>query len=160
MNIRWSTNSRKRFLFFQISERRYGCYRLGIVAACIIVLVLIVGTIPASLTIRNNKIVLILLCATLVVVLILLSLFIIWQQRHARRMRERYGRPYVPHIYNQVIVVWLRRDLHSNARSKSIIIHFDFVVVFAECLLHVSADIDADIMAVLEFTKVKEPERK
>lgn len=90
-------------LFSDFPERRYGCYRLGILVACIIVLVLIVGTIPASLTIRNNKIVLIFLCATVAVVLIMMSMFFVWQQRHARRMRERYGRPYVPHIYNQVI---------------------------------------------------------
>lgn len=89
--------------FVLISERRYGCYRLGILVACIICLVLMIGTIPATITIRNNKIVLIFLCVTLGIVLVLLALFFVWQQRHARQMRERYGRPYVPHIYNKVI---------------------------------------------------------
>lgn len=87
---------------FSSLERRYGCYRLGIVVAVLIVLVLIIGTIPASLTFQNNRIVLICLCITLVVVIILLTLFFIWQQRNARRLREQYGRPYVPQIYNHV----------------------------------------------------------
>lgn len=88
-------------IFFQ-TERRYGCYRLGILVAFVIVLVLILGTIPATLTIRNNKIVLACLCITLATVTILVLLFIIWQQRQARRQRERYGRPYVLQVHNQV----------------------------------------------------------
>ncbi|XP_031633149.1 uncharacterized protein LOC116346958 [Contarinia nasturtii] len=84
-----------------VVERRYGCYRLGIFVAIIIVSLLILGTIPVTLTVKNNQILLICLCSTLVVVTILLSLFIVWQQRQAKRQRERSTRPFIMQKQNK-----------------------------------------------------------
>jgi len=84
-----------------VIERRYGCYRLGVFASIIIVLLLILGTIPVTLTIKNNQILLICLCSTLVVVTIILSLFIVWQQKQAKRQRERSTRPFIMQIQNK-----------------------------------------------------------
>ena len=90
------------FLFVCYAERRYGCYRLGVFASIIIVLLLILGTIPVTLTVKNNQILLICLCSTLVVVTILLSLFIVWQQKQAKRQRERSTRPFIMQKQNKV----------------------------------------------------------
>lgn len=58
-------------------------------------MLLILGTIPVTLTIKNNRIVLICLCTTLVFVAVLLSLFIVWQQKQAKRQREWSTRPVI-----------------------------------------------------------------
>lgn len=104
----WTLNiQHEGFCFFSSSsffetERKYGCYRLGIFVAMIIVMLLILGTIPVTLIIKNNQIVLISLCATLVFVAILLSLFIFWQQKQAKRQREWSTRPFTQQKQNKV----------------------------------------------------------
>lgn len=65
-------------------------------------MLLILGTIPITLTIKNNQIVLISLCATLVFVAILLSLFIFWQQKQVQRQREWSTRPFTIQKQNKV----------------------------------------------------------
>lgn len=90
------------YVKYNVTERRYGCYRLGIIVAIIIVLLLILGTIPVTLTVKNNQILLICLCSTLAAVTILLSLFIVWQHKQAKRQRERSTRPYIMQKQNKV----------------------------------------------------------
>lgn len=65
-------------------------------------MLLILGTIPVTLTIKNNQIVLISLCTTLIFVAILLSLFIFWQQKQAQRQREWSTRPFTIQKQNKV----------------------------------------------------------
>lgn len=110
------------FFFSLHTERRYGCYRLGVFASIIIVLLLILGTIPVTLYIKNNQILLICLCSTLVVVTILLSLFIVWQQKQAKRQRERSTRPIIMQKQNKVkcdIAHVLQRLFHVGLKCFS-----------------------------------------
>lgn len=88
--------------FPYISERRYGFYRLGVFIAIIIVLLLILGTIPVTLILKNNQIVLICLCSTLLAVAILLSVFCVWQHEQVKRQRARSSLPYIIHRQHKV----------------------------------------------------------
>lgn len=73
----------------QVSERRYGCYRFGILIAVIIIIVLIVGTVPVFFTVNDSNIILIVTIVTLAVVGILLLIYCVWQQKQAARMRSK-----------------------------------------------------------------------
>lgn len=92
------------FSNYSLSERRYGCYRLGVFVAIIIVLLLILGTIPVTIVLKNNQIVLICLCSTLLVVAILLSVFCVWQQKQVKRQRAHSSLPYI--IRQNKVTVW------------------------------------------------------
>lgn len=98
--------------YFVVTERRYGCYRLGVLVAIIIVLLLILGTIPVTLTVKNNRILLICLCSTLGIVTILLSLFILWQHKQVKRQRERSTRPFI--LQKQNMVNWRNKNKKNS----------------------------------------------
>lgn len=75
---------------------------MGVFIAIIIVFLLIFGTISVTLTIKNNQTLLICLCSMLGIVSVLLSLFIVWQQKQAKRQRGRSTRPFVLQKQNKV----------------------------------------------------------
>lgn len=139
------------FFYDDVTERRYGCYRLGIIVAIIIVLLLILGTIPVTLTIKNNQILLICLCGTLGVVTILLSLFIVWQQKQAKRQRERSTRPYIMQKQYKVTIenMLCAQILVSNYRF--FYKWFSYFFWKSGCHVYISANIaiDSNIVAVL-----------
>lgn len=83
------------FIYSLFPERRYGCYRFGILAAVLIILILIAGTVPVVLAIKDSQIILIVTCVTLVIVAILVFVYIGWQHRTARLQREKFGREWV-----------------------------------------------------------------
>lgn len=74
---------------FLFPERRYGCYRFGIVVAVIIIVILIAGTVPIVFAIDNSNVILIVIIVTLVVVGILLLIYCRWQQKQAAQMRQK-----------------------------------------------------------------------
>lgn len=128
-NMDWIQNNKNKPFFFSfflslsfvfIAERQYGCYRLGVFAAIIIVLLLILGTIPVTLILKNNQIVLICLCTTLLVVAILLSVFCVWQQKQVKRQRARSSLPYIIQRQNKVF----NYHLLSFYLLLSLFIHF------------------------------------
>lgn len=70
-------------------ERRYGCYRLGIVFAVAIILVLLAGTVlPSVLVVSNRQLLLIATCCTLIVVAVLIFVYTCCQHRTARKQRQ------------------------------------------------------------------------
>lgn len=72
----------------------------------------ILGTIPVTLTVKNNQKLLICLCSTLVVATIILSLFILWQQKQAKRQRKRSARPFIVQKQKG------KRAMHHNIQFK------------------------------------------
>lgn len=82
-------------MFSLISERRYGCYRLGIAAAILIILILIAGTIPIIFAIDDRRLMLIAIGITIATVAALVFVYVCWQHRSARHQREKFGREWV-----------------------------------------------------------------
>lgn len=78
-----------------VTERYYGCYRLGAIIAGVLIIILIVGTVPVLFAIDNSKIVLLVTCCMLSIVAILLFLSFGWQRKQVRNQRERFGREWV-----------------------------------------------------------------
>lgn len=73
---------------FFISERRYGCYRLGLLVAVVIIFILLIGSVPVFVTTDNSKLILIVLIITLILVGLLVFAYFEWQRRTALRMRQ------------------------------------------------------------------------
>lgn len=76
-------------IFFPISERHYGFYRIGIIVAILFILILVIGCVPVFVVTDNKKLVLIVVVITLLVVTILTILYLEWQRRNAIKMRSR-----------------------------------------------------------------------
>lgn len=89
-----------------ISERHYGCYRLGAIIAGILIVILIVGTVPVLFAIDNSKIILLVTCVMLSIVAILLFLSFGWQRKQAINQREKFGREWVKTTKRQVNYIW------------------------------------------------------
>jgi len=78
-----------------VTERHYGCYRLGAIIAGLLIIILIVGTVPVLFAIDNSKIILLVTCVMLSIVAILLFLSFGWQRKQAKQQREKFGREWV-----------------------------------------------------------------
>lgn len=88
---------------FFLTERRYGCYRLGAIIAGALIVILIIGIVPVLFAIDNSKIILLVTCVMLSVVAILLFLSFGWQRKQAKQQREKFGREWVKTTKRQVI---------------------------------------------------------
>lgn len=89
-----------------ISERHYGCYRLGAIIAGLLIIILIVGTVPVLFAIDNSKIILLVTCVMLSIVAILLFLSFGWQRKQAKNQREKFGREWISTTKRQVNYIW------------------------------------------------------
>ncbi|KAG4074920.1 hypothetical protein HA402_009345 [Bradysia odoriphaga] len=78
-----------------VTERYYGCYRLGAIIAGALIIILIIGTVPVLFAIDNSKIILLVTCCMLSIVAILLFLSFGWQRKQAKNQREKFGREWV-----------------------------------------------------------------
>lgn len=76
-------------MYILFIERHYGCYRLGILVAAAIVLLLIIGTVPVFFATENSKLILVVTIITILIVGILVFLYYEWQHRQAINQRER-----------------------------------------------------------------------
>lgn len=80
------------FIYFYIldilTERRYGCYRLGLLIASVIIFILIIGCVPVFVTTDNSKLILIVLIITLIIVGLLTFAYFEYQRRNAINMRQ------------------------------------------------------------------------
>jgi len=94
-----------------VTERHYGCYRVGAIIAGILIIILIVGTVPVLFAIDNSKIILLVTCVMLSVVAILLFLSFGWQRKKVKQQREKFGRE------------WVTTTKRQNKEYKSIPTH-------------------------------------
>jgi len=99
-----------------VTERHYGCYRLGLVVALIIIFILMIGSVPVFVTTDNSKLILIVLIITLIIVGILTFAYFEWQRRLAIRMRQNSLRG----VYNTTTIERrsLEQQKYASAKKK------------------------------------------
>lgn len=73
-----------------VTEKHYGCYKVGILFSVIIILLLLVGCVPVFFLTHNNNLILLILLVTLILIGIVTYAYFRWQHRRALQMRRRY----------------------------------------------------------------------
>ncbi|KAJ6648962.1 hypothetical protein Bhyg_04194 [Pseudolycoriella hygida] len=91
-----------------VTERRYGCYKLGAIIAGALIILLFVGIVPVLFAVDSSKIILLVTCIMLSIVAILLFLSFGWQRKQVKEQREKFGRE------------WVKTTKRQNKQYKSI----------------------------------------
>uniref|UniRef100_A0AAG5DIN7 Uncharacterized protein n=1 Tax=Anopheles atroparvus TaxID=41427 RepID=A0AAG5DIN7_ANOAO len=73
-----------------VTEKRYGCYKAGILFALAIIVLLLVGCVPVFVLTANNNLILLILLATLVLIGLTTFAYFRWQRKRALAMRRTY----------------------------------------------------------------------
>ncbi|XP_058460984.1 uncharacterized protein LOC131436334 [Malaya genurostris] len=73
-----------------VTEKHYGCYKVGILFSIIIILLLLVGCVPVFFLTHNNNLILLILLVTLILIGIVTYAYFRWQHRRAQQMRRSY----------------------------------------------------------------------
>uniref|UniRef100_A0A1Q3FEN9 Uncharacterized protein n=1 Tax=Culex tarsalis TaxID=7177 RepID=A0A1Q3FEN9_CULTA len=73
-----------------VTEKHYGCYKVGILFSVIIILLLLVGCVPVFFLTHNNNLILLVLLVTLILIGIVTYAYFRWQHRRALQMRRSY----------------------------------------------------------------------
>lgn len=73
-----------------VTERHYGCYKVGILFSVVIILLLLLGCVPVFFLTHNNNLILLILLVTLILIGIVTYAYFRWQHRRALQMRRKY----------------------------------------------------------------------
>ncbi|XP_053686170.1 uncharacterized protein LOC128735711 [Sabethes cyaneus] len=73
-----------------VTEKHYGCYKVGILFAIVIILLLLIGCVPVFFLTHNNNLILLILLVTLILIGIVTYAYFRWQRRRALQMRRSY----------------------------------------------------------------------
>lgn len=73
-----------------VTEKHYGCYKVGILFSVIIILLLLVGCVPVFFLTHNNNLILLILLVTLILIGFVTYAYFRWQHRRALQMRRSY----------------------------------------------------------------------
>lgn len=73
-----------------VTEKHYGCYKVGILFSIVIILLLLVGCVPVFFLTHNNNLILLILLVTLILIGIVTYAYFRWQHRRALQMRRSY----------------------------------------------------------------------
>lgn len=83
-----------RYLYGQdggnVTEKHYGCYKVGILFSVIIILLLLIGCVPVFFLTHNSNLILLILLVTLILIGIVTYAYFRWQHRRAIQMRRSY----------------------------------------------------------------------
>lgn len=73
-----------------VTEKHYGCYKVGILFSVIIILLLLIGCVPVFFLTHNSNLILLILLVTLILIGIVTYAYFRWQHRRAMQMRRSY----------------------------------------------------------------------
>lgn len=73
-----------------VTEKHYGCYKVGILFSVVIILLLLLGCVPIFYLTHNNNLILLILLITLILIGIVTYAYFRWQHRRALQMRRSY----------------------------------------------------------------------
>lgn len=73
-----------------VTEKHYGCYKVGILFSVIIIFLLLLGCVPIFYLTHNNNLILLILLVTLILIGIVTYIYFRWQHRRALQMRRSY----------------------------------------------------------------------
>lgn len=73
-----------------VTEKHYGCYKVGILFSVVIILLLLLGCVPIFYLTHNNNLILLILLITLILIGIVTYAYFRWQHRRALQMRRNY----------------------------------------------------------------------
>lgn len=73
-----------------VTEKHYGCYKIGILFSIIIILLMLIGCVPVFFLTHNNNLILLILLLTLFLIGIVTYVYFRWQHQRALQMRRRY----------------------------------------------------------------------
>ncbi|XP_055598037.1 uncharacterized protein LOC129747726 [Uranotaenia lowii] len=71
-----------------VTEKHYGCYKVGILFSIIIILLLLLGCVPIFFLTHDNNLILLILLVTLILIGIITYAYFRWQHRKAQQMRR------------------------------------------------------------------------
>lgn len=71
-----------------VTEKHYGCYKVGILFSVVIILLLLVGCVPVFFLTHNNNLILLILLVTLILIGFVTYAYFRWQHRRALQMRR------------------------------------------------------------------------
>ncbi|XP_055629386.1 uncharacterized protein LOC129770519 [Toxorhynchites rutilus septentrionalis] len=73
-----------------VTEKHYGCYKLGILFSFIIILLLLIGCLSVFFLTHDNNLMLLILLIILILIGVITYAYIQWQHRRAMQMRRNY----------------------------------------------------------------------
>lgn len=73
-----------------VTEKHYGCYKVGILFSVIIILLLLIGCVPVFFLTHDNNLILLILLVTLILIGVVTYVYFRWQHRRAMQMRRSY----------------------------------------------------------------------
>lgn len=92
-----------------VTEKHYGCYKVGILFSVIIILLLLIGCVPVFFLTHDNNLILLILLVTLILIGVATYVYFRWQHRRALQMRRSYE--------EQKMNLTRNRDMAAGAKA-------------------------------------------